>query len=209
MNAKKRISAQTVVRYIRDFSIVVAGIAVTLYVNDKVTNQGEKRDLRLYLNAIKLELEENLKTVDMAAEMLKPTIKYSEYIRSLPKKSLNKDTLNNYAMIVYPLNAYTFTANAFEMFKSSGTMRLIEDKDLLQSLWEVYDRFTILKELIDWNFQTKWEDMKKELSQIDFGVNVGLIEPPLYLYHAIGLPEGLLLAFEETAEKTKGMISKL
>ena len=209
MEAKTKFSLKTVVRYIRDFSIVVAGIAVTLYVNDKVTCRGEKRDLKLYLNAIQLELADNLKTVDQAIEILKPTIRYSEYIRSLPKKSLNKDTLNSYADVCYPLNAYTFTSNAFEMFKTSGTMRLIDDKELLLSLWDVYDTFAILKELIDWNFQTKWEDMKKELSQVDFGGKIAIKEPPLYGYHALGLPDMLLQTFEMTANKTREMIIKL
>ena len=209
MNANARFPMPTIVRYIRDFSIVVAGIAVTLYVNDMVTHKSEKRDLVLYLNSIKMELEENLKTLDSAVENFRPTVRYSEYVRSFPKKSLNKDTLMAYAQICYPLYRYTFTANAFEMFKTSGTMRLVEDKDLLLSLWEVYDRLTILKELMDWNYQTKWEDMKKELSQVDFGGSGQLAEPPLYGYHALGLPDALLQSCEVTAQKAREVIQAL
>ena len=209
MKAKSRISVRTIVRYVRDFSIVVAGIAVTLYVNDKVTNQGEKRDLVLYLNSVKMELEENIKTVDQAIELLEPTINYSKYLRSAPKKSLHIDSLNYYAMICYPLNAYTFTSNAFEMFKTSGIMRLVEDKDLLLSLWEAYDWFSILKELLDWNYQTKWESMKQELSKVDFGGKGELLEPPLYLYHALGLSEGLLQTLTMTKNKATEVLSML
>ena len=88
-------------------------------------------------------------------------------------------------------------------------MRLVEDKDLLLSLWEVYDWLTILKEIINWNFQIKWEDMKQELSRIDFGAESEIKEPPLYLYHALGLPDELLLNFETVAEKIRDMVSKL
>jgi hypothetical protein len=136
MNKKQKLSMKTIVRYIRDFSIVVAGIAVTLYVNDKVTNQGEKRDIKLYMNAIKMELEENIKTFDEAIENLQPSLRYSEYLLAHPKDSLNKDSVKNKFFNddnngIFETYTYTFKTNAFEMFKSSSAMRLVDDKDLL------------------------------------------------------------------------------
>jgi len=38
MKRQTKISVKTVVRYIRHFSIVVAGIVVTIYVNEQVNN---------------------------------------------------------------------------------------------------------------------------------------------------------------------------
>ena len=202
---------KTIVRYIRDLSIVVAGIAVTLYVSEKVTNSGEKRDLNLYLNAIKMELEENIKIIDEAIEHLQPSLKYSEYLLAHHIDSLNKDTVVNNFNVDLLLTAYTysFKTNAFEMFKSSGIMRLIDDKDLLLSLWDLYNYFIETKEVIDWNFKTKWEDIKKELSIIEIGKNSDLEKPPLYNYHVMGVPYSMLKTYEEASKKTKAIVLML
>jgi hypothetical protein len=48
LNMKTKISMKAILRYIRDFSIVVGGVAVTLYVTDRATYRSEKRDIKLY-----------------------------------------------------------------------------------------------------------------------------------------------------------------
>ena len=96
----------TFVRYVRDLSIVVAGIAVTLYASDRVSGRSEKRDLKLYLNAIKLEIEENIKTLDEAIEGLQPSIRYSDYLKSHDKESLDKDTIISYQSAYYSILLY-------------------------------------------------------------------------------------------------------
>lgn len=212
MNKKQKFSMKTTMRYLRDLSIVVAGIAVTLYVNDKVTNQGEKRDLKLYLNAIKMELEENIKIIDDAIEVLQPSLRYAEYLVSHPKDSLNKDTIVSRFFsdnAILTTQTCTFKTNAFDMFKSSGVMRLVNDKDLLLSLWDMYDYFNVTKEIVDWNFKTKWEDVKKELSTVEIGKDNDSDKPPLYSYHIIGVPGSLLNTYEEVLRKTKEMVLML
>lgn len=208
MNTKK-ISRKTIVRYIRDFSIVVAGIAVTLYINDIVTRKSEKRDMKLYLNAVKMELESNIKTLDNAIEDLQPAIRYSQYLQSQHKDSLNKDTLINYVNICFSLDAYAFKTNAFEMFKTSGAMRLVENKDLLQSLWAIYSGFTSLKELMEWNYKTKWEDLQKDLPLIDLGGNNELKGALLYNYYYLNTPKMMQQNYDKILEETKKVVSLL
>jgi len=161
--SKTKISIQTILRYLRDFSIVVAGIAVTLYVNDRIMNRSEKRDLKLYLTAVKIELEQNVKDIEEEIEILQQSINYAEYLKSHDKKSLNQDTINSYKDNYYLLISMTYKTNAFEMLKLSGTMRLMEDKELLLSIWETYTYMNDVKNLIDWGFQLKSEEIKKEI----------------------------------------------
>ena len=53
------------------------------------------------------------------------------------------------------------------MFKGSGTMRLMNDKELLMKIWNVYDALNLLKELIDEHNKLKRDFMVKEISLVD------------------------------------------
>jgi hypothetical protein len=200
MKQKAKIPIQTIVRYVRDLSIVVAGIAVTLYASDRVTGKSEKRDLTLYLNAVKIEVEENIKTLDQQIEYLQPSIRYVQYLGSHDRKSLEKDTLDSYAMACYSFSAPTFKTNAFEMLKSSGMMRLVTNKELLLLLWDVYDELSAVKETFNVMFPIKWEDIKRETSLILDGKKV---EVPMYNFFRMGLPYDMLRPCETALEKLK------
>jgi hypothetical protein len=204
MKQKVKIPMQTIVRYIRDFSIVVAGIAVTLYTSDRVTGKSEKRDLSRYMNAVKLEMEENINTLEDVIERLQPSIRYTQYLNTHDRKSLDKDTLQYYAMTCcYSFYSPTFKTNAFEMFKSSGMMRLITDKELLLLLWDVYDVLGSIKDEFDVMFPIKWEDIKRETTLIMEGKEV---EVPMYNFYRMGLPYDMLRPCERALEKSREVV---
>jgi hypothetical protein len=200
MKQKVKIPMQTIVRYVRDLSIVVAGIAVTLYASDRVTGKSEKRDLSLYMNAVKIEVEENIKTLEGQIEELQPSIRYTQYLNSHDRKSLEKDTLDSYLSACYSFSGPTFKTNAFEMLKSSGMMRLVTNKELLLQLWDIYDELGAVKETFDILFPIKWEDIKKETSLILEGKKV---EVPMYNFFIMNLPYDMLIPCERALEKLK------
>jgi hypothetical protein len=209
---KTKISMKTIVRYIRDLSIVIAGIAVTLYASDRVTGRSEKRDLKLYLHAIKMEMEENIKVMDEAMTYIQPSIKYSEYLQTHDKESLNEDTIRSYVKVFYNSKTFTFKTNAFEMFKSSGSMRLVNDKELLLSMWDVYIELVDLKQFFDWYDKTKTDDMMKEVSNIV--VNNGTLElktlnAPMYNFYILGLPQNVPTACEKVLTLSKDFVERL
>ena len=200
-------SIKKIAKYIRDFSIVVAGIAVTLYVNDKVTNQGEKRDLKLYLNTIKMELEENTKEIDKAIEYLQPAAKYAAYLSSHTKDSMNRDTVRIFEKVFTSAQKFSFNTNAFDMFKTSGIMRLVDSKELLLSIWDVYTNINDLKELLDLGFQMKYDEIKKLIS---FAKQGDLKDAPLRdFFTDTDITHSMLETSEETLKITKELISKL
>ena len=204
MKQKVKIPMQTIVRYIRDLSIVIAGIAVTLYASDRVTGKSEKRDLVLYMNAVRIEVEENIKTLERQIENLQPSIRYSEYLNSHDRKSLEKDTLDSYQAAFYSFTGPTFKTNAFEMLKSSGMMRLVTNKELLLLLWDVYDELVAVKETFDIMFPIKWEDIKKETSLLLEGKDV---EVPMYNFFRMSLPDDMLRPCETALEKLKEAVA--
>ena len=208
MQRKVKVSIKTVVRYVRDLSIVVAGIAVTLYASDRVSGRSEKRDLKLYLHAVQLEVEENIKTLNEAIEGLRPSVRYYEYLFSHEKESLERDTLSSYVECCYSWSSATFKTNAFEMFKSSGIMRLVNNKELLLLLWNVYGEFGDVKETFDVIFPIKWEDIKREVTMILDGQQEKLVAPMYYFYY-MGLPLDLMRPCESALQKSKEMLEML
>ena len=212
INDKSKISIKTIVRYIRDLSIVVAGIAVTLYASYQVTGKSEKRDLKLYLNAIKIEMEENIRVIDEAMAFAQPSIRYSEYLMAHDYELLDKDTIGSYVSTFFSSRTFTFKTNAFEMFKSSGCMRLMDDKELLLLMWDMYVELAELKHFFDWYDKTKTDDMLKEGSTLivkDGMLKLDTSNIPMYNFYIMGIPHNVPTECEKALTKAKALVEKL
>ena len=211
--SKTKLSMKEIVKYLRDFSIVVAGIAVTLYVNDRITTRSEKNDLKLYFNAIKLELEENRNDLDKSVKDMQISVEYADYLRSHDKKSINKDTLDVFS---YPggfntITSFVFKTNAFEMFKTSGSMRLVKDKELMLLIWNTYAEMSNTKTMFDLIMEVKLEDIKKELKWSEEDKQNNIPMRTFYLdsdmaYESSRLCQETSVKLKETIEKLKKML---
>jgi len=157
------------VKYLRELSVIVVGIAITVSIGILVNKKDNEKDLKMYLDAIKLELEQNIKEFDNLIELDRKSIGYADYLKNNDKKSLNRDSIISYMDAFYQIITVTYKTSAFEMFKLSGAMRLMNDKDLLLSIWDTYTHIDEIKTLLEWGFQLKSEEIKKELSMIGAG----------------------------------------
>ncbi|GAB6007866.1 hypothetical protein [Dysgonomonas reticulitermitis] len=204
---KIKLPTKRITKYLRDFSIVVAGIAVTLSLNSWITGLNEKKDTILYLNAIKLELEENFKDIDndVIPSMEKST-NYARYLLSHDKKSLNQDTIQNYKYVYHNILIHTYKSNAFEMFKTSGNMRFIKDKEVLRSIWEAYSDMEQLKLVLDMYFQQKKEEGFKEYLLEMEGTPVSI---PMYNFYMSEFDLEVLRICNNASEKLKAISIKL
>ena len=196
-------------KYVREVSIVVLGVAITLSVTVWLNNRNEKRDMGLYLNAIKIELEENIKIMDMAIDFLQVEAAYTTYLNSHDIQSYNEDTLEYYVHTTcYYLNKFPLKTNAFEMLKSSHIMRLLDDKELLLSLWNVYIDIDMLNTNFEWYFNTKWGHMEKDLSLIRNGM-ISFETAPMYNFYIIALTTSGLKDWKAALNDTNETITKL
>ncbi|MDR2145791.1 MAG: hypothetical protein LBE91_04955 [Tannerella sp.] len=159
-----KISFQTVGKYLRELSVVVIGVIITFAISFWVYNKNNEKDLKLYLNALKLELEDNIKIIDAETEYLENCERYSRYLLSHDKKSLNADSIQKMwkKFDVLNIKDVIVQTSAFDMFKLSGTMRLVDDKELLQSVWKAYSNLELLKIHLDNYYQLKMDEAKKE-----------------------------------------------
>ncbi|MCL2097739.1 MAG: hypothetical protein FWH23_03145 [Bacteroidales bacterium] len=153
-------------KFLREVLVIVIGIAITLSASHWISNRNEKRDMALYLNAVKLELEENIKILHEEKKYLQKEVEYANYLKTNDKNSVNFDTiLINYGNNIWSVRKPNCNSYAFEMFKLSGTMRFIGDKELLLTLWKAYNSLYLISNILfEEGFQSKTEEIKREMS---------------------------------------------
>lgn len=163
-NNKTVSSTKKAIKYLRELSIVVVGIAITLGLNNLLTVRNEKKDMQLYLNAIKLELEANSAEIDRWITIAKREADYTRYLAEHDVKALDPDTIKYYSDFCYQMSTFPDQSDAFEMFKTSGSMRFIKDKDFLMDIWRAYGQLDFLKNHIDVFYnKNKLEEIRKEI----------------------------------------------
>lgn len=198
-------------KYMREVSVVIIGVAITLLAGYLINNNNEKRDMTLYLNAIKLELEENIKTLDKEMVFLQKQVEYTNYLKTHDEKSINFDTIAiNYGNNIWMVQNLTYNNYAFEMFKQSGNMRLIDDKELLLSIWKAYTSLERLEYSFTENFKWKIEEIKSEMSnvsQILEGEKLKNI--PMHNFYTTPLPNSMLQNCRNILVLLKKTVSKL
>jgi hypothetical protein len=208
-----KISMTKIVKYIRELSIIITGIVITVGFGLWVNKNNIKKDQKQYLDAIILELKENAENFDSYAKKLQKCVRYSNYIISHDEKSINQDSIQYYAYggrddIGWgnwnPVTLYN--EDAFEMFKSSGAMRQIADKELLLSLWKVYHLMKSTQNEIDDLLQYKKELGMSMLQRTDDGKQVVV---PLKWFYINEAPRFMVNYCENTAEFIRETILKL
>jgi hypothetical protein len=132
-------------KYLRELSVVVIGIAISFSINNWINERSEKKDMTLYLNAVKVELEENSIPLQSLKKHYERCQEYSNYLLTHDRTLMDKDTLFSYTDIEYSTQPVLFTTSAFEMLKTSGYMRFIEDKDFLKSIWTIYNGLSTIE----------------------------------------------------------------
>ena len=202
-----------IVKYLRELSIIITGIVITVGFGLWVNKNNIKKDQKQYFNAIILELKENAKSFDTYAKRLQKCVRYSNYINSHDEKSINQDSIQYYAYSdqgsigwgnTNPVTLYS--EDAFEMFKSSGAMRQIDDKELLLSIWKVYHLMKSTQNEIDDNLRYKRELGMSFIQRIDDGEQVVV---PMKWFYQNEVPQMMVYYCEGAAEFIRETISKL
>ena len=62
----KKSKKKKIGKFLREIAVIVIGVAITLSASYWITNKNAERDMDLYLNAIRIELEENIRTLEEA-----------------------------------------------------------------------------------------------------------------------------------------------
>jgi hypothetical protein len=98
------------------------------------------------------------------------------------------------------------------MFKNSGTMRLMNDSELLMEIWSVYADLTDLKQMYDEFLRRKWNHIEKDLSLQGIEIDrekrkIKLNVVPMYDFYRLGF--SFLSDTEKMQKEVKETVSKL
>jgi len=218
---KTKISMKPIVKWLRELSVVVTGIALTFGIGFLVNTKNNKEDLKQYLNALKMEMEQNAEEFDYQAQMFNKSVRYADYLKSINYTSPDKDSLAYYAvsafsdnldadgvgfgymLISHPISSMT---NAFEMFKVSGAMRQMKDKELLMIIWRTYTEMELAKSGVLDNYKVKEEEAIKEMQLKVDGIP---IDVPMKRFYSTDLPQSMKRKCMNTAIMLKETISEL
>jgi hypothetical protein len=213
---KIKVSKISILKYLRDFSIVVVGITATWLSDNWITAHSEKKDMNLYLSAIKIELEENFESIQELRKHYERSEEYSSYLLSHDKSLLNEDSLYSYGDVHYSTYNVKFSTSAFEMFKTSGYMRFIADKKFLQSIWNIYDAFATCEQ--DFNAYSEEKNKSVFVNIKENEAHKKEIEKhtyrtiPMYdffITYGYGAQYGMMMDCDEISDRIKEVLSKL
>lgn len=143
--------------YLRELSIVIIGVAITLYAGNRISSANEKKNMRLQVAAIYTELEDNSGKLDNLIDYYQKHARFSELLQKNlhdPQQPLN-DSIRKYQNIIGKIVPFTFKKGAYEMFLQSGAMKLLKDRNLLLNITESYALLEIAKEQHDRYNDTK------------------------------------------------------
>ena len=126
--------------YFRQFSIVAAGIIVTFWGSDRITEYSRQKEVRAAMQLVAEELEYNRKELrnikhllDIDRNMSSLLIKHKMDISGIPR-----DTLTKYDKLFNNMNELSYRTDALDVLKGSSLMQYISDKRLLQDVLQIY-----------------------------------------------------------------------
>jgi len=203
-------------RYFRELSIVILGVAVTFAGSAWFTSRNTDKQLKYYFNAIKMEMEANLQQVETLSLFLEYSTDFADYLNRTPVNQLNPDSISKWdwddvhkwTVTGTTWNTPLLMNDAFETFKSSGMMSYSKTPELLLQIQVCYTNQHLFENSIGSYMQEKYNKgfigkfSIKALSNPDN-------KPYLLLMSNKGLIESKWSTSKHTAESIKACIASI
>jgi len=207
-NSNIKFLTKEIGKYLRELSVVVVGIAITFTISNWIESRNNKKELEENLETVKLELQENLKIVnDLNRDFYKHVAGFSNYLQNNDWQNLNKDSLKYYSDYALYIPDFIVKTSAFEMLKTSGLMRLIKDKKMIQALWNSYFFLERLKIANDSYRQIEITEMERMKF---FSIKTSTFDlSQLYGFYSNRLANDLSYSFEYASKVIEETLSQL
>lgn len=143
--------------YIRQFSIVVAGIIVTFYGSSLITNHAQQKEVKSVMQFVRAELEYNRKELQQIHNKILGEQVISSYLIDcdFDTRKIPADTLLKYRRFISSSSSFEYTSDALEVLKNSSLMQQISDKKLLLDLVKTYETLRRVKISVSDLYQIK------------------------------------------------------
>ena len=117
-------------------SIVVIGVGIALMAGDFLSTRSAKKDLRNHLELVKNEISSNIIVLNQTIDFFTQESLYVDFLRRNRNNSNAIDSLGNFNNTIFNFSGSIPSFSAFDLLVLSQTLHLIQDKDLLQLLWD-------------------------------------------------------------------------
>ena len=126
--------------YFRQFSIVAAGIIVTFWGNDRITENARQKEVRATMQLVTEELEYNRQELRNIKHLLDIDIHMSLLLREhdMDVSKIPTDTLWKYGKFFNNMDEFSYRTDALDVLKGSSLMQYIPDKRMLQDVLQTY-----------------------------------------------------------------------
>lgn len=146
--------------FFRNFIAVALGIIITFAGSGWIEERKTRKEINDALQLVKAEMQTNQETLqDLIARV---TLEQEGAIYLLKHKGrmeeIPQDSLNKYANLPFQWANFIFSNDAMEMFKTSGLIQKIENKELSLQILTVY---TEIKQ-VEYSYST-FTEIKKDL----------------------------------------------
>lgn len=126
--------------YFRQFSIVAAGIIVTFWGSDRITENVRQREVRATMQLVAEELAHNRQELRGIKRLLDIDVHMSRLLDSYDMNvaKIPVDTLSKYGKLFNNMSEFSYRTDALDVLKGSSLMQYIPDKRMLQDVLQTY-----------------------------------------------------------------------
>jgi len=126
--------------YFRQFSIVAAGIIVTFWGSDKITEHSRQKEVQATMQLVAEELEYNKEELRKIKRLLDIDIHMSNLLKEhdMDVSKIPGDTLWKYGKLFNNFDEFSYRTDALDVLKGSSLMQYIPEKRMLQDVLQVY-----------------------------------------------------------------------
>lgn len=151
--------------YFRQFSIVAAGIIVTFWGSDLISENTRQKEVRATMQLVAEELEYNKQELYRVRSLLDIDIHMSRLLmeHDMNISEISGDTLWKYGKLFNNMAEFSSRSDALDVLKGSSLMQYIPDKRMLQDVLQVYYEMGKKKKDVDDYYAVK-TDVLMELA---------------------------------------------
>lgn len=187
-------------KYLRELSIVIIGVLITLLITNLISYKTKQREIRSAMILIKTELQDNLQNLEKARHkwgteqrIYDLILTHINHIKEIPA-----DTLQFYKKIIGDKHSLSVKTDSYEVFKSSMLMQYIKDKNFLRELSQTYSMIENLDEQLIYYTNLKGNGLNHLMNNIDKHALDKWMYGTIYDYYQIPLNDNVFRTFVYT-----------
>jgi hypothetical protein len=167
INLKETLQSWKPGNYLRELSIVIVGVFVTLAGTGFISNVSQEKQIKESMQMIKMELEENLNSINQAEALYLEEI---SFFRMLIQKqdslqTIDASILEDNVNAPFKIEDFEYSEDTLEVLKNSALMQQMADKQFILKLLQAYKGCRRISENHKFYYENKQKHMARYMSQ--------------------------------------------